>query len=68
MASFTIPKSTVDEFYRNRVEDGRRLGQQFYDYIEANKMLQDEHWLDRLYCADGAYAQNLIRQVTDFDN
>lgn len=68
MASFTIPKSTVDEFYRNRVEDGRRLGQQFYDYIEANKMTQDEHWLARLYCADGAHARNLIRQVTDFDN
>ena len=67
--SFTIPKSSITEFFKHyHPIFGLRLGQAFYQVFELGKMTQDKAFTQALYQADGDKARALIRQITDENN
>lgn len=66
-ARLSIPKSRVDEFMKQS-NQGQRLGQAFYQFMNAEKCTQDKAWWDRLYEANDVIAKTMIDTVTDWSN
>lgn len=67
--SFTIPRSSVLEFFKHyHPVSGLRLGQAFHQVFKLEKMTQDKAFTDALYQADGEKAREMIRQITDENN
>lgn len=69
--SLEIPAWRFKEFSKIRSEhnDGRRWGQQFYDYMELDKITSPANlqWANRLYQTDGNEAREMVRARV-FDN
>lgn len=65
----TLPRSRVDVFLQSRrPKDGRRLGQAFYDFMQADKCVSDKDWWDALYNASDRAALSMILDRVDWHN
>lgn len=69
MTTISISKSLYDQFCKETVEDGRRFGQRFFEFVKADKVTgENRYWFDKLYVADDESAKKMIAQVLDHSN
>lgn len=69
LPAMRIPKTRYDQFkVEGGAVKGQRLGQVFFDYMQADKCTQDKAWWDRLYQANDTLSLAMIKAVIDWDN
>jgi hypothetical protein len=62
----SIPLSRFIQFKKQHPE--LRFGQEFHQYMNFDKCIQDKDWLDKLYNAPDHIALSMIRSVLDIQN